>query len=252
MMMAQQVIEMHTHYLTIYEKCRLLYRYEKLVLGVSNKASLCRQIGIDWESYYYSKHILEKQYDQQEYKDKLEELKYKLSHEDKRDTPEKNRIRYAFKKIRSWDKEIKTMEGIPKTVRWFRSGGHSNMFIEYLIRNKISKITKPFGPFSLLQPCLCCGSRLCECEPNHMSGECPISFRRSRFEDIDLADWMERDGFCVCGHRSEMHQIGWITEGDIIIPYECRDCDCYSNLSDYFLILAYPIPSSTTTGDCKK
>jgi hypothetical protein len=253
MMMAEQVLVDKRH-LTLFEKCQLAYSYDKLV-KCGNKASLCRQIGIDWDTYYHARRIIEMRYDQykdivgEQYTEKLEELKYKLSHEDERGTPEKNRIVYASKKLKVWEKEIKKIIGIPQTVKYFRYHGYSNMFIELTIK---SKINKSFGEFSLLGQCLCCGSKLCECEPSQVGplSHSVLNDSYRRLLDIDLADWMERDGFCVCGHKTEVHQIGWITEGDIIIPYECRDCDCYSNLSDYFLIVASL--SNKTTGDCKK
>ena len=150
--------------------------------------------------------------------------------------PEKNRIKYISKKLKAWEKSIKQVATIPSTIRYFRSRGYSNLFLELTIARKIRGSLVAFGSFSLLLgQCLCCGSNLCECEPNrhlHDGGANSDSYHRLR--EIDLADWMERGGFCVCGHRPEVHQIGCITDGGITIPYECRahDCDCYYNLSN--------------------
>jgi hypothetical protein len=190
MIMAQQTIMLHKDYLTLFEKCQLAYSYDKLVTGVKNKASLCRQIGIDWDSYYCTKHILEKKYHQQEYKDKLEELKHKLSHEDKRQTPEKNRIRYAYNKVRKWDKEIKTIASIPSTVRYFRSRGYSNMFIELTIKRKITGSLAIFGPFSILGQCVYCGSKLCQCEPSQYIGRPRQLSWYAELEDKEITEWL--------------------------------------------------------------
>lgn len=64
-------------------------------------------------TYYHARRIIEMRYDQykyivgEQYTEKLEELKDELSHKGKRDTPEKNRIVYASKKLKAWEKEIK-------------------------------------------------------------------------------------------------------------------------------------------------
>jgi hypothetical protein len=192
------------HYLTLYQKCRLAYNYEKLVVAANNKASLCRTIGIDWSSYYYTKYILETNYDNGQgghhyryhYKDKLEELKDKLgsSDNDSGARTDEKRIKYAYDKVKRWNKEIEQIERIPSVIRFCRDTGHSNMYIEKTIEKKISLLSteKLFGPFCLLlPPCKCCGSsKLCICEPYQYVGRPrPLDWYRE-LEDKEITEWL--------------------------------------------------------------
>jgi hypothetical protein len=190
------------HYLPLYQKCQLAYDYEKSVMAAKNKASLCRQIGIDWNSYYYTKYILDTNYDDDygqaghhhyryHYKDKLEKLKDKLS---SNTATEQNSIKYAYDKVKRWNKEIEQIQKIPSVIRWLHVNGNSNMFIEKTVEKHMSSLSTKelFGQFCLLlPPCKCCGSsKLCICEPYEYVGRChPLDWYRE-LQDKEITEWL--------------------------------------------------------------
>jgi hypothetical protein len=128
------------HATTLFQKYQIAHdyypKYKELVskglIPGQKKASyvgLCKLAKIPSDSYYYTRKIIEKEYDQQEYKDKLQDLKNELLKGDRKGVGEKDQIKYAFNKMRKWDNAIKLIERIPESIKYLKSIGKSNDYI---------------------------------------------------------------------------------------------------------------------------
>jgi hypothetical protein len=152
-------------------------------------------MGIKWNDYFQASRIItmlqghnKQRYYKQGYGDKLEKLNQSIQ---RIHDSEGRRIKYASDKIKKWDKEIRQIEDIPKYVKYFLSEGYSNMFIELTILKKISR--KQAEP--VLGPCLCCHSKVCECEPyaytGNNSSRCSLSDWYRKLTDREISEWLE-------------------------------------------------------------
>jgi hypothetical protein len=64
------------------------------------------------------------------------------------------------------------------------------MFIDMTIKKHIPRKSSSFGPFSLLGQCICCGSKLCECEPNQYIGRPHQLDWYTGLEHKDITEWL--------------------------------------------------------------
>jgi hypothetical protein len=135
--------------MTLFTSCEAAqYIIESLSKCMSrSEACKCVKGGIDTKDYYYFKFIVSRQFESQEYAQKLEELKENLARKDERGTAEKNRMRYAYTKIKKWDKECAgyVVNRPPKVKYSYIEMGKLKIAIQPYTYWNMTKIRDKFG-----------------------------------------------------------------------------------------------------------